>query len=144
MPCKETCLGGIMRRTTVETNQQRQGKPVESLRSMQVHSGASSTASAPADTLFVGRAVSVVTRPPACNKNSSRRSVEHTHTHTHTPKRTCITNISISYLHTDRIQQFGPLEGDSAILGSAAEPHPPKQHQQVPRPRSNIYFPMCL
>ena len=49
----------------METNQLRQGKPVESLRWMQVHSGASSTASAPADTLFVGRAVSVVTRPPA-------------------------------------------------------------------------------
>ena len=54
-----------MRRTTMETDQQRQGKPVESLRLMQVHSGASSTASAPTDTLFVGRAVSVVTRPPA-------------------------------------------------------------------------------
>ena len=49
----------------METNQQRQGEPVESLRLMQVHSGASSTASAPTDTLFVGRVVSVVTRPPA-------------------------------------------------------------------------------
>ena len=32
----------------------------------QVHSGASSTASAPTGTLFVGRAVPVVSRPPAC------------------------------------------------------------------------------
>ena len=54
-----------MRRTNMGTNQQRQGEPVESLRLMQVHSGASSTASAPTDTLFVGRVVSVVTRPPA-------------------------------------------------------------------------------
>ena len=54
-----------MRRTNMETNQHRQGEPVESLRLMQVHSGASSTASAPTDTLFVGRVVSVVTRPPA-------------------------------------------------------------------------------
>ena len=57
-----------MRRTTMETDQQRQGKPVESLRWMQVHNGATSTASAPTDTLFVARAVSVVTGPPACRK----------------------------------------------------------------------------
>ena len=55
------------------TNEQRQGGPLV-FRSMQ---GASSTASAPA--LFVGRAVSVVTRPPACG--NLKQSVTHTHTH---------------------------------------------------------------
>ena len=65
----------------METNQQRQGKPVESLRWMQVHSRASSTASAPTDTLFVGRAVSVVTRPPACRKLLETEGDTHTHTH---------------------------------------------------------------
>ena len=59
------------------SNEQRQGPRADHW----VHSGASSTASAPTDTLFVGRAVSVVTRPPALNKNSSGQSVTHTHTH---------------------------------------------------------------
>ena len=44
----------------------------------QVHSGSSSTASAPTGTLFVGRAVPVVARPPGVPSPSLRNRVRHT------------------------------------------------------------------
>ena len=72
------------------TNEQRQGGPVVSVCFRQVHSGASSTASAPTGTLFVGRAVPAVSRPPAVvvEKKSDSEPLgtgvdTHTHTHTH-------------------------------------------------------------
>ena len=69
---KRWFVGGIMSKRPWK-QKTAEGGPVESLRSMQVHCGASSTASAPTDTLFVGRAVSVVTRPPACVERPSEK-----------------------------------------------------------------------
>ena len=60
---------------------------MESMWSRQVHGGASPPASAPTDTLFVGRAVSAVTRPPAERTNPVKGGGPletgcDTHTHT--------------------------------------------------------------
>ena len=69
------------------TNEQRQGGPVVSVCFRQVHSGASSTASAPTGTLFVGRAVPAVSRPPAVvveKKIDSEPLGTGVDTHTHT------------------------------------------------------------
>ena len=69
------------------TNEQRQGGPVVSVCFRQVHSGASSTASAPTGTLFVGRAVPAVSRPPAVvveKKSDSEPLGTGVDTHTHT------------------------------------------------------------
>ena len=67
------------------------------LKNSRRYSGASSTASAPTGTLFVGREMPVVSRPPACLEGRSHpleQGLRHTHTH-------LVTGFAVSIIHSE-------------------------------------------